>query len=122
MQRDKLNRIARWGVRGTAGLSIVVLLLFIFGSVQADEWPTLSDAFGLACFPGAVIAGLCLAFRRETIGAIVSLVGLTAFYFWHATTSGDVPGGPWFAIFTVPALLFLLLQRLAPTLPATPAQ
>jgi len=101
----------RWSARACALLSMGVLLLFLTGEdgliggdngarVRPAEW------LGLLLFPFGVLLGLALAWWREALGAAVAAGSLAAFYLYIALLAGRPPGGPWFLIFTAPALLF----------------
>jgi hypothetical protein len=59
-------------------------------------------------FPVLVIIGFVIAWTKELIGSIISLLGLVAFYLFHYFSSGIYPKGSAFLIFTIPAFLFLL--------------
>ena len=101
--------LLKWAARLTAAASIALLLAFVAGHItDTAPRPTLSEGIGLLCFPVGVLVGLGMAFRFEKAGAVLALGSLAAFYVWHLVESGDLPRGPWFAIFASPALLFLL--------------
>jgi hypothetical protein len=105
----RLALVLRWLARVTGLLSIGVLLLFLTGEdglisgwakVRPGEW------LGLLFFPFGVILGLALAWWREALGGAVAAVSVTAFYVEQVLLAGRLPGGPWFLIFTAPAVLF----------------
>ena len=103
----------RWFARITSVLMLVVLALFVFGEGGAGL-PSWQAWVGFLFFPAGVSVGFVLAWRREALGAMVSISSLLAFYLvagW--LLSGRLPSGPWFAIFTSPALLFLLSSYLS---------
>lgn len=111
--------VLKWAARITAGMSMGMLGMFVIGNMgQGAQAPTVSEAIGLLCFPVSVLIGLGLAFWKERTGAIVALSGFVAFHVWHLWTSGGLPGGVWFALFTSPAALFLwhdLASRQSPS-------
>jgi hypothetical protein len=106
----RLALVLRWLARLTGLLSIGILLLFLTGEdglilhgwtkVRPIEW------LGLLFFPFGVLLGLGLAWWREALGAAVAAVSVTAFYTYHVMLAGRLPTGPWFLIFTAPAILF----------------
>jgi len=107
----KLAFILRWSARLTGLLSIGVLLLFMTGDdglLSRHAWAKVrpTEWIQLLFFPFGVLVGLVLAWLREGLGAAVALGSLAAFYLSHTCLSGRVPGGPWFLIFTSPALVF----------------
>jgi hypothetical protein len=52
--------------------------------------------------------GLAIAWWRERVGALVAIGSLAAFYVVYGSLiRHHFPDGPWFAIFTAPAALFL---------------
>ena len=55
-----------------------------------------------------VTLGLGIAFFRARTGALLSLGSLATFYGWHFADAGFFPGGPWFFLFTSPAILYLI--------------
>ena len=103
--------IVRWTARLTGAGSLWILLLFvgahIFGDSQGPG-PTAIEWLGLMLFPTGVIVGLFAAFFRAKAGALVAIGSLAAFYVWHVLHAGNLPGGPYFALFTSPAILFLI--------------
>lgn len=88
-----------------ASVIVVTLLLqFVWGEdfarVSAREW------VGLSLFPFGVALGLAVAGWREGAGAMVAAASLAAFYLVYGLLLGGRVGGPWFIIFTSPAVLF----------------
>jgi hypothetical protein len=107
----KLAFMLCWSARFTALLSIGVLLLFMTGDdglLSRNAWAKVrpTEWAQLLFFPLGVLVGLVLAWLREGLGAAVAVVSLAAFYLSHTCLTGRAPGGPWFLIFTSPALLF----------------
>jgi hypothetical protein len=100
--------LLHWTARVASVASACVLLAFAAGGrtpvaqVQPAQW------VGLLFFPVGVVLGLALAWRREALGAAVALGSLAAFYVVYGLLlEGQLPRGPWFVVFTSPALLFL---------------
>ena len=107
----RLAPFLRWSARATGLLSMGVLLLFLTGEdglVGGNGWAKVRPAewIGLLFFPFGVLLGLALAWWREALGAVVASASVTAFYLYHVLRAGRLPGGPWFLIFTSPAVLF----------------
>ena len=96
----KLADVMRWTGRATSLLSIAVLSMFLFGGNEAlpSGWEWLSLGF----FPGLVVFGFVVAWWKELTGGAISIAGLIAFYIWFA------PTGVYFALFTLPAVFFLI--------------
>jgi hypothetical protein len=93
-----------WAARLLSLVSGALLLAFL-GPGEAMR-PTPAQIVGLAFFPGGVLLGFALGWWRPALGGVVALASLAAFYAWHVATAGRWPGGPWFLLFSSPALLF----------------
>jgi hypothetical protein len=107
----RLAHFLRWSARVTGLLSIGVLLLFLTGEdglIGGNGWAKVRPVewLGLLFFPFGVLLGLALAWWREALGATVAVVSVAAFYLSQGLLAGRLPGGPWFLIFTAPAVLF----------------
>lgn len=104
----RTGTVVRMTARLTSLVTVTVLLLFVLG-----EKPVVAvgarEAAGLMFFPLGVSIGLVIAWWRERIGSVVSIASLAGFYLvYGALLGGAPPRGPWFAVFTSPAVLFLL--------------
>ena len=110
----QLTTVLRWTARigSLATLSLVLLAAGSQLSGNADP-PRFHEWIGLGLFPAGVCAGLVVAFFRERQGGLISIASLVGFYLWHLTVSGTLPTGPYFAILTSPALLWLLSAQLS---------
>jgi hypothetical protein len=98
-----------WLARMGALASIAQLALLVIGSIQSgDPAPTVSEAIGIACFPVGVAVGLLVGWRQPLVGAAVSLISLFAFYVWSYLVSGRISNGPYFVLFTLPAIFYLI--------------
>ncbi|QYK47475.1 MAG: hypothetical protein KF838_11875 [Phycisphaeraceae bacterium] len=101
--------ILRWAARLASLASIGTLALFILGELgnpKPLEWAA------LALFPFGVMGGMLFAWHRSLSGGLFALAALGAFYALALITRGNIPGGPWFLIFTSPAILFVIVGAL----------
>lgn len=106
---DRGELAMRWLARAAALLSLTVLTLFLAGATQAgNQAPGGLELIGLAFFPVAVMLGLLIGLVHPTVGGIVALGGTICFYIWHWLAAGELPSGPFFWLFTSPALLYVL--------------
>ncbi|MDX1927680.1 MAG: hypothetical protein SFV81_14255 [Pirellulaceae bacterium] len=106
---SRISTTSIWVARLGALASIGLLSLFVIGSIQSgDPVPTLIEAVGIACFPVGVVVGMIIGWRQPLVGAIVSLISLFAFYVWSYLVSGRMNNGPYFLLFTLPAVFYLL--------------
>lgn len=94
----------KWSARV---LSILVLILLAQFAFSGGKAPTTNEIAALAFFPVGMSIGLIIAWWREGLGALISLASLAAFYAWLFFVRGDVPRGPYFLLFTLPAFLFV---------------
>lgn len=101
----------RWIARILSAVSIGLLTMFL--TEPGGGWPTPNELLGLALFPGAVAVGLALAWKYEAMGSIVAIAGLAGFFVWHYAFDATWPGGPYFVLFALPAVLFLICSYLA---------
>lgn len=108
--------ILRWSARLASLLSIGTLALFVLGELGT---PTPMEWLKLVLFPFGVMAGMMYAWRRPLVGGLFALGSLAAFYALALAMHGSIPGGPWFLIFTSPALLFILAGTVARRSPST---
>ena len=103
-----------WTARALSVGSVVLLLLFLSGEdgldsskVRPREWA------GLLFFPFGVMAGMVVAWWRESLGGAVCVGSLIAFYVWQLLVSGGLPRGPYFFAFSLPGFMFLLYGLLS---------
>ncbi|RUL88303.1 hypothetical protein [Tautonia sociabilis] len=99
--------LARWAGRIASLLSLGLLSLFV---AAEPPWPwRLSPLEGalVLCFPVATALGMVLAWWREGWGGLVTVLGVSEFSLIHLAGTGRLPGGPWFLIFSSPAVGFL---------------
>ena len=106
---SRVSIVSIWLGRAGAIASIVMLSLFVIASIQAgDPVPTPTEAVGIAFFPIGVAIGLMLGWRQPLAGASVSLISLVGFYVWSYVVSGRINNGPYFVLFTLPAVFYLI--------------
>ena len=98
----------RWIGRGTSVLSLGFLLMFLGPEDTPTAGVTPGQVVGFLFFPFGVAVGLVLAWWREGLGGAIAGASLAGFYLVYGLLLSDrIPQGPWFAVFTAPALLFL---------------
>ncbi|HVK09533.1 MAG TPA: hypothetical protein VM597_12220 [Gemmataceae bacterium] len=90
-----------WGVAST-----LLLLAFMFGGAETMR-PTAPEAVGLVFFPVGVIVGFGLAWWKEGLGGLVTVLCLALFYAWLYVHSGRFNVGPYFVLFAAPGFLHL---------------
>ena len=100
--------ILRWMGRGTSIAVMLIISAFLFGGGESLAPLKMHEILGLSLFPGGVILGFLIAWRFEIPGGCISVLSLIAFYFWHYSSAGHINVGPYFILFTSPAIFFLL--------------
>lgn len=98
----------KWAARALSVLSVGVILLFFVGEGFDPSDVTLRQWAALLLFPIVVVAGMLIAWRHESLGGVVSVAGLAAFYLYSALLNGGTPRGLAFLVLSVPGFLFLL--------------
>ena len=58
-------------------------------------------------FPGGVVLGMITAWFKERRGALVTLFSLGLFYLADLASSGNIPRGSYFILFSLSGFLFL---------------
>jgi len=97
----------------TVGLTGIVLLVLLSPDPTGLDRPlTAAEILGLILFPGGVTVGTVLAWRWHRAGSLVAIACLLTFYVYSYVVSGKLPGGPWFLVMIIPALLWLWLSVL----------
>lgn len=100
--------VTRWLARGLSMCSLGLLVSMMVG-YRANPVALVWSTGGLFLFfPLGVMVGMLLAWRWEIAGGLVAVLSLALFYGIHALQSGRWPGGPFFALVTLPAALFLV--------------
>jgi len=98
----------RWIARIWSVVSLGLLLLFFIGEGFEAVQITLQEWVLLLFFPLGIVLGMAIAWRWEGLGGGITLGSLFAFYIASYLLSGRLPGGPYFALFAAPGLLFLI--------------
>lgn len=114
MNKLTLSQILRWTGRALSLVSMGMMLLFFIGEGDFSQPPRLTPGewLGLLFFPGGIVTGMIAAWFREKLGGGIALGSLAAFYLLHLIFFGDFPSGPFFFLFTLPALLMGLARWL----------
>jgi hypothetical protein len=86
--------------------SLVVLAFIGLSATVPSGAPSTTQWVALVFFPGAVAAGLLLAWWREGAGALLATIGLAGFYGWSLVSGSHFARGPWFLVCWSPALFF----------------
>src|SRR5438046_1393827 len=98
------NLSLRWVARAASLLSISTLFLFFVGfdpaSVRTREW------IGLAFFPAGVVIGMLIAWWKEGLGAVITLLSLAGFYGVYGWVMGSNVKSVAFIVFASPGFLF----------------
>lgn len=103
--------IVRWTARIWSILSISFLLMMFIGEGLCPKGVaalSTRDLAGMLFFPVGTCIGMIIAWWRELIGGIITVVSFAAFYGALYIMDGRVPRGPWFLIVAAPGILFLL--------------
>ena len=81
------------------------------GCLRGGGIPTGKEWVALALFPIGVVIGMLIGWKSQLIGGCVTAASLVGFYVvMFAMERGSVKGlGPWFAIFSSPGLMILVL-------------
>lgn len=104
-----INRL-RWAARLLSIVSLVFIAAFIVGEGVSVTKLTAGEWLGFLCFPIGISIGMVVAWWKETLGGIITVGSLVAFYLTHIANAGKFPAGwAWFA-FAAPGFLFLALS------------
>jgi len=105
--------LVKWLARVLSLLSIGVMLLFAFGEGLNLLRLSGEEAILFVLFPLGVSLGMLVAWWRELAGGILSVACFALFYVVHFILSGGLPRGPFFFLFTLPGLIFLISWMLS---------
>jgi hypothetical protein len=100
--------VLRWLARALSLFSVGVILLFLVGEGFDPSEVSLRQWAALVMFPGAVVGGMIVAWRREGLGGAITVTGLLALYLYSFFLNGVLPRGPYLLILSAPGFLFLL--------------
>jgi len=105
--------VLRWTARLWSVATIALVLAFIVGERSLPSGP--SEWLGFLFFPFGICAGMIVAWKKESLGGIITVGSLLAAYVLHfATTGMPLKGWAWLA-FAAPGFLFLLSSHLSGT-------
>jgi len=104
--------VLKWTARITSLAAIAIILMFIIGESIEFEAMAWTEMVMLIFFPIGTVVGMVVSWRCELTGGIVSMLSLGIFYFSCYLFKGDLPRGPYFLLFTSPAILFLIYGKL----------
>lgn len=96
-----------------AVLGVAVLAAFFIGEglFGDDPWPpefTTSEGLLFTFFPIGVGIGLIAGLRWPRAGGAITVLSLVAFYATFLIDRGEMPGGPYFVLFTIGGPLLLI--------------
>ncbi len=103
-----ISNIIRCVARVLSIVSIGILLLFFIGEGFNPMQLSVRDCILFLFFPLGITIGMILAWRWEMLGGIIAFVSLLSFYASHFIMSNKFPPGPYFLIFSLPGILFML--------------
>lgn len=98
--------VVRWLARIATLASLGLLALF---ATSGGGWPSAFEGLLLAFFPVGVALGMVVGWWRETLGGVITLVSLVTFHALMFVRDGHIPATPWFAVFALPGIVFLVL-------------
>jgi hypothetical protein len=102
-------QLIRWIARLWSLASLAFIVLVALGT--GGNIATLP--LGMLFFPVGVSAGFVIAWWREGIGGMTTVLSLAGFYLWHIAVAGWPPRGPFFVLLAAPGFLFLLCWLLS---------
>jgi hypothetical protein len=102
--------ILRWSARLLSLVCTGLLFSFLFGGAEHINFTT-KEFIAVLFFPYGLIIGFAIAWFRPRLGSLISLGSLAGFYVWMLIASGSFPGGPYFLLFALPAILFYFVDR-----------
>jgi hypothetical protein len=110
-KKYKHNSI-KWIARILSIISIGIIALFVIGNGFTPLFKNIFDLLIFIFFPTCVVLGMFIAWFDELEGSLFSILSLIIFYILFYICRGNIPKGPWFAIFTFPAFIFLIFSIL----------
>jgi len=104
-------RPLRWIARIWSAATIALVLAFIVGERSLPSGPR--EWLGFLFFPFGICVGMILAWKKESLGGLITVGSLLASYVVHFATTGRLlKGWAWLA-FAAPGFLFLLSSQLS---------
>jgi FtsH-binding integral membrane protein len=92
-----------------SALSIIVLLMFLFGEEFDVSKITFHQWVGFLFFPVGIVIGFIVGWKNEILGGIISILSLLLFYLIYGLLLTEtLPTGAGLLIITIPAFLFLI--------------
>lgn len=113
MNRKKVTKILRWTARIWSILILVFLLFMFIGHIFFPEegeasWKTI-ELIAAIFFPIGVCLGMIIAWKKELIGGIVTVVSFIIFCFLILIPRGAIGSMiPMFLLISGPGFLFLI--------------
>lgn len=95
------------GLRWTARIWSIASTLFILPFLTSGGVPTANELVALAFFPTGVIVGFAIAWWREFLGGLITVISLIGFYASVFQRDGVRWIGPYFLLLSAPGLLFI---------------
>jgi hypothetical protein len=106
--------------RVTSIASMTLLVLLFMGEALHPAEISSNERVGLLFFPIGVIIGMIVAWWKEGLGSVVTLLSLLAFYLVYGYLLRNHIGGWAFIAFASPGFLFLLHWLCATLVKSTP--
>ena len=97
-----------WIARAASVASITLLVMIFLGEPFRPSEITFQEWVGLIFFPMGVVAGMIIAWRKEAIGGLMTVVSLVCFYLVYGYLFRNHIGGWFFLAFAAPGFLFLI--------------
>jgi len=101
--------VIRWLARLASVISLGLLALF---ATSDGNWPSAFEWVLLVFFPVGIALGMVVAWWREVLGGVITLISLITFYALIFVRDGHVPTTPWFALFALPGLVLMIVGLL----------
>ena len=93
-------------VTSIASITFLILLFmhepFRPSEISPNEWA------GLVFFPIGIMIGMVIAWWKEGVGSVLTIVSLIGFYVVYGYLLRNHIGGWWFILFASPGFLFLV--------------
>ena len=107
-QENRSYVIMRWTARILSIASISLLLMFAVGERLSFAHFNAIELLQFLFFPVGICAGMIIAWWKEGLGGVVSVVSLLVFYTINFAAKGSFPRGWAFLAFSAPAVLFII--------------